>query len=319
MVKISIIIPIYNSEKYLRKCLESVCNQTFRDIEIICINDCSLDNSNSILQEYAKNDKRINLINLVQNKGAAAARNIGIENAVGQYLGFVDSDDFIDQNFYEKLYEQAYKTNADAVKGNIALYCPKTKIIIKDSWMDINSNVKKHKANFCFSFTSAIFKKSFIKKNFIEFLEGLIHFEDPYFTIKAALFYKKLEVIDDVFYYYVNNPESASRKKFTINHVDSLIAGVVKVLDLLDKNSVDKTHYLIVFDFLLKQLLECCNRTNIDDQINMKAVSGLFLLYDRCRYKEECMENHFLQKKKDYKERIVKKLRNKIKNDHNCT
>ena len=275
MVKISIIIPVYNSEQYLRKCLDSVCNQTLKDTEIICINDCSTDNSHLILQEYTKND----------------------------------------QSFYEKLYEIATKTGADTVKGNIAIYCPKTKMMTKESWIDINFNVKQHKANFCFSFTSAIYKTSFIKENSVNFLEGLIHFEDPYFTIKAALFYKKLEVTDDVFYYYVNNPDSTSRKKFTINHIDSLIAGVAKVLDLLDQYCIDKTHYIIVFNFLLRQILECCNRINVDNEINLKAISGLFLLYERCRYKKECAAYHFLQKKKTHKEEIFKQLRNKVKYD----
>lgn len=315
MVKVSVIIPVYNSKQYLSKCLKSVCNQTLQDIEIICINDCSNDGSCLILQEYEKNDRRIKLIDLKENKGAAVARNIGIKNSCGQYLGFVDSDDFIDLNFYERLYEKASVANADVVKGNIALYCPKTEMITKDSWIDINYNVKRHQANFCFSFTSAIYNASFIKEKSVDFLEGLIHFEDPYFTIKAALFYKKLEVIDDVFYYYVNNPDSISRKKFTINHIDSLIAGTGRVLDLLDKYCVDKIHYIIVFNFLLGQILECCNRINVDDEINLKAVNGLFLLYNRCRYKEECTAHHFLQKKKTHKQEIFRQLRNKVKYD----
>lgn len=315
MVKISVIIPVYNSEQHLRKCLESLCCQTLQNIEIICVNDCSIDNSFFILQEYAKKDKRIKLIDLKENKGAAVARNIGIEGASGQYLGFVDSDDFIDQNFYEKLYERAAKTDSDVVKGDIMLYCPKTKLMTKESWIDLNNNVKKHHANFCCTFTSAIYKTSFIKENKINFLEGLIHFEDPYFTIKAALFYQKLEVIDDVFYYYVNNPNSISRKKITINHIESLIVGVGKVLDMLDEYCLDKTHYIIIFNFLLDQILCWCNRIDVNDEISVKAVGGLLLLYSRCRYKEECATYHFLQKKKNQKEEIIKKLRNRVKDD----
>jgi hypothetical protein len=184
-----------------------------------------------------------------------------------------------------------------------------------DTWIDINKKVKQHKANFCFSFTSAIFKTSLIKENSVKFLEGLIHFEDPYFTIKAALFYQTLEVIDDVFYYYVNNLNSASRQKFTVKHIESLLQGVVKVLDLLDEKCADKTHYIIIFNFLLGQVLECCNRINVDDSVNAKAVSGLFLLYDRCQHKQECVMHHFLQKKKNHKEEIFKQLRDRVKNE----
>lgn len=313
MAKVSIIIPVYNPAQYLIKCLESVCGQTLRDIEIILINDCSTDGSLLLLQEYAKRDNRIKLIDLKENKGAAVARNIGIENASGEYLGFVDSDDFIDLNFYERLYEKASRTEADAVKGNIIMYHPQTNSTVLESWIDINYLVKKHKANFCYFFTSAIYKSSLIKENSVNFLEGLIHFEDPYFTIKAALFYQKLEVIDDVFYYYVNNQDSSSRKKFTTNHIESLIDGVGKVLDLLDNHCTDKTHYIIVFNFLLEQVFQCCCRFNVDDEINIKSVKGLFLLYDRCRYKEECAIQYFLQKKSNQKNEIFKQLRNRIK------
>ena len=122
MSKVSVIIPVYNTEKFLRKCLDSVCNQTLQDIEIICINDCSTDGSLEILREYAGKDNRIKLIELLENCGAAKARNIGIDIAEGEYLGFVDSDDFIDLDFYKKLYGKAKETDADAVKGKLYLY-----------------------------------------------------------------------------------------------------------------------------------------------------------------------------------------------------
>lgn len=122
MPKVSVIIPVYNTEKFLRKCLDSVCNQTLQDIEIICINDCSTDGSLEILREYAGKDNRIKLIELLENCGAAKARNIGIDIAEGEYLGFVDSDDFIDLDFYKKLYGKAKETDADAVKGKLYLY-----------------------------------------------------------------------------------------------------------------------------------------------------------------------------------------------------
>lgn len=314
MTKISVIIPIFNSAQFLPKCLESLCSQALREIEIICVNDCSTDESLTILQKFARGDSRIKIFNFNENKGAAFARNFAIKQAAGQYLGFVDSDDFIDQNFYEKLYERAIKTNADAVKGNIRIYCPTKKSITPDIWIDINESVKSHQANFCFAFTSAIYKTALIKENSIKFLEGLIHFEDPYFTINAAIFYQKLEVLDDVFYYYVNNPNSTSRNKIGIGHIESMLSGLAKVLDLLDCSNVDKTHYMIVFNFLLEQILCWCNRVDVNNEINIKAVSGLFLLFNRCKYREECAIEHFLQKKKNHKKEIIKQLRARVKN-----
>jgi glycosyltransferase involved in cell wall biosynthesis len=306
MVAVSVIVPVYNPAQYLIKCLDSLCSQTLRDIEIICVNDCSTDNSLSILQEYAKRDKRIKIIDLKENQGAAVARNIAIKNACGQYLGFVDSDDFIDHNFYEKLYEKALKTDANVVKGNIVVLCSESKSVIND-------NVQQNKSDLYFNFTSAIYKTSFIKENKIEFLEGLVYFEDTYFTIKAALFYKKLESVGYVSYYYVNNQNSVTHKNHNLN-VESLIDGVHKVLDLLDNHCFDKEHYMVVFSFLLEHILYFCYKINVSDEVNIKAVNSLLPVYNRCRYKTEFMEYYFLQKKKIGKEELIRKLRNKVKN-----
>ena len=95
MPKISVIVPIFNVEKYLKECLESIINQTFKDIEIICINDGSTDNSLDILNQYAEKDNRIKVITQ-SNQGLSAARNTGIKYANGEYISFIDSDDYID-------------------------------------------------------------------------------------------------------------------------------------------------------------------------------------------------------------------------------
>jgi len=116
---VSIIVPIYNVEPYLHRCLDSLVNQTLKDIEIICINDCSPDNSLDILKEYAEKDERINIINFEKNQGVSVARNTGIEIAKGEYIGFVDSDDYVDLDFYEKLYKKARETDADMVKASL--------------------------------------------------------------------------------------------------------------------------------------------------------------------------------------------------------
>lgn len=111
--KISIIIPIYNTGKYIRKCLDSVTNQTYKDIEIILINDGSTDESSLISKEYAQKDKRIILIEK-ENEGAATARNTGIKLATGDYIGWVDSDDYVELDMFEKMLDCLYRVNADA-------------------------------------------------------------------------------------------------------------------------------------------------------------------------------------------------------------
>ncbi|MDQ5983569.1 MAG: Undecaprenyl-phosphate 4-deoxy-4-formamido-L-arabinose transferase [Eubacteriales bacterium SKADARSKE-1] len=113
--KVSIIIPVYNVEPYLQECMDSIVNQTLKDIEIICIDDCSTDNSFNILNEYAKSDNRIKLIKQTKNQGAYVARNLGLKIATGEYIGFVDPDDYIEPNTYEMSYVRAKKDNADIV------------------------------------------------------------------------------------------------------------------------------------------------------------------------------------------------------------
>ena len=118
MIKVSVIVPIYNVENYLKKCLDSIINQTLKDIEIICINDCSTDSSKDIVLEYIQKDKRIKLINHEENQGLGFARNTGFDNSSAEYISFIDSDDFISNDYIEHLYDTAVKYNADIVFTN---------------------------------------------------------------------------------------------------------------------------------------------------------------------------------------------------------
>lgn len=113
--KVSVIVPVYNVEKYLKKCLDSLVNQTLKDIEIICVNDGSTDNSLQILQEYANTHSNIVIVDQ-ENQGVSLARNNGIKKAKGGYISFVDPDDWVETDMYETLYKKAIKTNADIVE-----------------------------------------------------------------------------------------------------------------------------------------------------------------------------------------------------------
>ena len=114
MPQVSVIIPIYNSEKYLHECLDSVINQTYKDIEIILVDDGSTDKSSSICDEYAKKDERIKVFH-TSNNGPSHARNIGIDNATGEYIVFQDSDDYIELNMIEDTVKEALKSDSDLV------------------------------------------------------------------------------------------------------------------------------------------------------------------------------------------------------------
>ena len=117
MPKFSVILPVYNVEKYLRECLESLVNQTLKDIEFICVNDGSTDSSLDILNEYAKKDSRFVIINQ-HNQGQGVARNNALAVAKGEYVAFVDPDDWVETNMFEELYLKFKETNVDVIQFN---------------------------------------------------------------------------------------------------------------------------------------------------------------------------------------------------------
>ena len=134
MVKVSVIIPVYNVEPYLKQCMDSVVGQTLKDIEIICVDDGSTDGSLDILREYAAEDNRIQIIEQ-KNAGAGAARNNGMRHATGKYLSFLDSDDFFEPRMLEKAYDLAEKDQADFVAYKSDQYHTEKKQFVSADWV----------------------------------------------------------------------------------------------------------------------------------------------------------------------------------------
>ena len=207
MNKISVIIPVYNVEDYLNKCLDSVCNQTLTDIEIICINDGSTDNSLNILKEYSKKDSRIKVITK-ENGGQATARNLGIIESQGECISFIDSDDFIEPDMLEKLYSKVKENNLDIAMCKIATYDNQTAEIKDNVWYymlgvfrDFEKDIFNHKdtkeftCNIAVTPYNKIYKTSLIKDNDILFPEGLI-FEDEKFFFDVYLRANRVSIVD---------------------------------------------------------------------------------------------------------------------------
>ena len=134
MVKVSVIIPVYNVEPYLKQCMDSVVGQTLKDIEIICVDDGSTDGSLDILREYAAEDNRIQIIEQ-KNAGAGAARNNGMRHATGKYLSFLDSDDFFEPRMLEKAYDLVEKDQADFVAYKSDQYHTEKKQFVSADWV----------------------------------------------------------------------------------------------------------------------------------------------------------------------------------------
>ncbi len=190
MPKISVIIPVYNTENYLKECLNSVINQTFKDIEIICVNDGSTDNSLSILEEYARTDSRIKIINQ-KNQGVSSSRNNGIKSARGEYIMFLDSDDLYKPDLCEKVVEKIDSQSPDIVMWGHDCRCDK-KIIKTDEYayklkklsLKRNNSLKNLISLQVFIWDKA-FKKSFLENKKIEFPAGIKNAEDLIFCLSS--------------------------------------------------------------------------------------------------------------------------------------
>ena len=220
---ISLIIPVYNVEKYLARCLDSVINQTFKDLEIICIDDGSTDNSSDILQNYALKDERIVVIRQA-NAGLSAVRNVGISRAKGEYICFIDSDDWIDFDFCEKLYNSAEKHSADiAVAGIIRVNGRRKKYFLRFEKETVSRNLQE-KFELCnVPERSYVWNKLYrldkLRESRLKFLEGRV-FEDIIFTPQVLYSLDRLVTVPGTFYYYRKNPNSIVMTKTDSNKKD---------------------------------------------------------------------------------------------------
>lgn len=203
-IKVSVIVPIYNTEKFLRKCIESIVNQTLEEIEIILINDGSTDNSHIICEEYSrKYPKKIRYINN-KNIGCSATRNLGISLAKGEYIAFVDSDDYIEQEMYQEMYEKAKKENLDIVVCGINYINEQTQKIKKSIPINIKEkNDYLYYKNRMANPVNKLFKKSLIKN--ILFPVETHSGEDIVFCFKAILSVKYISHIEKPYYNYIHH------------------------------------------------------------------------------------------------------------------
>ncbi|MCD8377341.1 MAG: glycosyltransferase [Candidatus Gastranaerophilales bacterium] len=237
MLKISVIVPIYNAEPYLSRCLESILNQTLSDIEIICVNDGSDDNSAKILEEYSKKDERIFVITQ-ENGGMSAARNTGVDCAKGEFIGFVDADDFIEKDFYLKLYNAAKSNSAEVSCGCIVRENDKKqKKLVEYKKGQIFEGIKE-KFNaakvpqYCFIWNKIYLRETLIREN-IRFIDG-IYYEDMAYTPEVMIKINRLVVVPNVYYHYCKHPNSAIKKDTDKVRADKLSVQK-KLVELCDE------------------------------------------------------------------------------------
>ena len=209
-MKISIVTTIYNVEKYIEKCLISLVNQTYKDLEIILINDCSTDSSMDIVSKF--DDNRIKIINHTVNKGSGWARRTGIEAATGDYVITVDGDDWISEDFIESLVMGAEETGADIVSGGITYIMENNYLEVKRFLPHISENFDKFKD---YSNQKIVFlNNKLVKRNLYEIVPYSIrrYCEDTPVILPLLYYANKVAYVDNQGYYYLQHPESLCRR-----------------------------------------------------------------------------------------------------------
>lgn len=276
-MKISIIVPIFNSSEHLVKCIESIVNQTHNNIEIILINDGSTDKSGAIADRYAELDERIVVIHS-ENKGVSSARNLGLKLATGDYIGFVDSDDFIKLNMYKNLIDIAIKENVDVVQCGFQYVSEENKLKNKLVYPNMNLQTKDEVLRAYFQtrkinpvLWNKIYKRSVIKE--IKMIEGRNH-EDSMAIPEILLNCNTLINTSEAYYYYVQGDETIMSSEFTEKSMDQLYAG----------------------DYVI----ELCKRENKDYLIDAYITSSLdcILLYQK-------LEDSKMKERSQYQNRII--------------
>ena len=299
--KVSIIVPCYNVSNYITNCLDCLTKQTLENIEIICIDDKSSDDTLKKIRNYIKTskDKRIKIIAQKKNGGVANARNAGLENAKGEYIGFCDPDDLVDMNFYEVLYKNSDNGAADIVKGISTVI----KLDGHKEIVDTNDLIKQNKFNHNGYFWSAIYKKDLLKKNGILFPKNFLISEDLVFLIQAVSAAKKISLTNKVSYFYYRRENSLDSEMLSSEKLKSGVQATQYMLNFAnDLENITATDY----DIILKQVRDLANYLSgkkLSCKADKEQISNLFIwIYENTKNKESF--------KRIFKKRIYKAVKN---------
>lgn len=298
MCKISVIIPVYNVEKYLTKCIDSVINQTYSNLEIICIDDGSTDDSGRILDEYAKKDNRIIVIHQ-ENKGVSAAKNRGLEVMSGDYVGFVDSDDWIETDFYENAYLSITKNDADIFcsgiyedRNNICIK-RENKPAVKDGVFGKNEALLyAFKRDYYKNFGAYLWNKVFRANLFynIRFDEELKVAEDILVFVECVLKGQRFVYTDKAYYHYFQRNTSLIHSENLIKK-ESLLQSYDRIIQLTQKCGIDSEILMWIKRF------RCYHASNLAEiaieQKNYEKLDFYKAEIRRYIYEYECTNRNF--------------------------
>ena len=258
MPKLSIIIPVYNAAKYLSQCIDSVLAQTFTDFELILVNDGSTDESEKICLSYKEQDPRIKYV-YKENGGAASARKVGFENSTAEYIGWVDSDDWIDKEMFQTLYEAAITKEADIVAcGVVQEYADKQNMLIPNT-----KEYQKSVDLLIFSYCNKIIRRELFLKSEIVFPVGTAEYEDVCVTFKLISNADSILFVPQTFYHYRMSTASVTHSL----HAEKLIQNRLFVTE----NNLDysKTHSVNEYSKILAERMLMTAKQNYLDNLQV--------------------------------------------------
>ena len=297
MAKVSVIVPIYNSEKYLKRCLDSLINQTLEDLEIILVNDGSTDGSRDIILKYMSSDKRIKLIDKA-NGGQASARNLGLSQAIGEYIVFIDSDDYVQPNLCERLY-QTVLNGYDIVVTDYYIIDGNNKEYYKTSNHEEGVISLKDYLLTAVCPWNKIYRKSFLIDNKFKFPEGIIY--EDYASIPTLVNYNpKVYYLPEAFVNYIHTEVSTMRSdEYKTKYENIFVATNFLYEHLCNSEYKEELEYLISNHFLYLGSLNFY-RFNKYDQLDKIAdfMKDKFPKWSKNKY----------VKKMDFKARVLMKL-----------
>lgn len=257
-MKVSVIVPVYNVEKYIKKCLDSLVNQTLNGVEIIVVNDGSPDNSQKIIDEYTKKYKNVKSY-IKENGGLSDARNYGIKKATGEYISFVDSDDYIRNDMLEIMYNYAIKEDLDVVVcDSINVYDNGSEILIKSNNNYSDNDVRNYIISPPMACTR-LFKKTIFDK--IQFKKN-IYYEDLEMTPKVVNITDKIGFVSEGLYYYVQRDGSIMKQNVFNKKLLNIFDVLKSNKDLLEDKFPEEIEYMYITHLLRTASLRFLNYDN---------------------------------------------------------
>ena len=255
---VSVIVPVYNGEQYLRECINSICNQSYKELEIIIINDGSNDNTSKIARQIKNEDNRVIYVEH-ENKGVSYSRNKGLDLATGEYIVFVDCDDTIEKGYIELLFNQISKNNLDIVScgyTDISIYGT---IKLNDFYMGNSILNKDEFINNIFkgiggTLWGKIFKAEIINKNKIRLKNNIFMCEDMLFVLQYAMKSKVFGAIEESLYNYNRKNENSVSSKINFKYFNNLVDVMKEIEKILNENKYDRQFIDYILSERIKKL-----------------------------------------------------------------